>query len=553
MLCFVRDVPSREYPLVIPDPSPSWPGLKAGARYKFLVSATHPTLGHSEASVVIETLSPPEKGKVVFSPASGHGVKTLFTVEAVDFHDDDVPLTYKFGYKNTKAKKIVWFKKVSSSLPSIETLLPASKNGLTLAVEVCDAFETCVTAESETSVRVNPADLTNDEILSLGEQAAKKAGDQECPEAMSLVTQIVESVKMNKNQVSSYLSPVCTLFSDILGQCVGQISNNLQCSDIETGQEVMEFFVNSPCESLDFGTIEASAALAGALSDKTKDCAAITSTEVATSALRKERVGYVIALEDIEDKSDDELSNGRKPSKLGFRRKRQTLANFVTDLVQTISSEDIEQYMNVAIKTIEAIEDTIEADESLDESVTDLKTKYKGYVTELLRDIHDNYMAEMCKGATALSAPDTVRAGDISVSMVKTELNKGADEKFVFDQTKRSLFDASSVQLMEGVYNKYSQWDCGKRSSDGSVLPCVGLCLGTAVLETDIVTPTSDLLDTEAATPPLVSKIHDIRLLNPATGADLTGNIQKEKLEEPMTLRINIENSTKRTGMEFKV
>ena len=85
------------------------------------------------------------------------------------------------------------------------------------------------------------------------------------------------------------------------------------------------------------------------------------------------------------------------------------------------------------------------------------------------------------------------------------------------------------------------------------MLPCVGLCLGTAVLESDIVTPTSDLLDTEASTPPLVSKIHDIRLLNPATGADLTSTLQQDRLEEPMTLRINIENSTKRTGLEFKV
>ena len=85
------------------------------------------------------------------------------------------------------------------------------------------------------------------------------------------------------------------------------------------------------------------------------------------------------------------------------------------------------------------------------------------------------------------------------------------------------------------------------------MLPCVGLCLGTAVLESDIVTPTSDLLDTEASTPPLVSKIHDIRLLNPATGADLTSSLQQDRLEEPMTLRINIENSTKRTGLEFKV
>ena len=43
-----------------------------------------------------------------------------------------------------------------------------------------------------------------------------------------------------------------------------------------------------------------------------------------------------------------------------------------------------------------------------------------------------------------------------------------------------------------GVYNKYSEWDCGKRDAADNVLPCVGLCLGTAVLETDFVTPTSD-------------------------------------------------------------
>ena len=90
----------------------------------------------------------------------------------------------------------------------------------------------------------------------------------------------------------------------------------------------------------------------------------------------------------------------------------------------------------------------------------------------------------------------------------------------------------SNTQHRDGVYNKYSQWDCGKRDPAGSVLPCVGLCLGTAVLDTDLVTLTSDLLaaaDTEAAaatSPPLVSKIHDVRLLNPATGADLTNQIQ---------------------------
>ena len=41
---------------MLPPPSAAWPGLQPGASYKFLVTASHPSLGYSEASVVIETL-----------------------------------------------------------------------------------------------------------------------------------------------------------------------------------------------------------------------------------------------------------------------------------------------------------------------------------------------------------------------------------------------------------------------------------------------------------------------------------------------------------------
>ena len=91
------------------------------------MSASHPTLGYSEASVIVETLSPPSPGNIVVSPASGKGVKTVFNIEAIDFNDEDIPLSYQFGYKKAKAKKIHWFKKISSSLPSFDTKLPAAE------------------------------------------------------------------------------------------------------------------------------------------------------------------------------------------------------------------------------------------------------------------------------------------------------------------------------------------------------------------------------------------------------------------------------------------
>ena len=39
---------------------------------------------------------------------------------------------------------------------------------------------------------------------------------------------------------------MCSLYSDILGQCVDQVAASLQCGDIQTAQEIVSFFVNSP-------------------------------------------------------------------------------------------------------------------------------------------------------------------------------------------------------------------------------------------------------------------------------------------------------------------
>ena len=60
----------------------------------------------------------------------------------------------------------------------------------------------------------------------------------------------------------------------------------------------------------------------------------------------------------------------------------------------------------------------------------------------------------------------------------------------------RSL-SGSSLKLQDDIYQKYSEWDCGKTDSQGQTLPCVGLCLGTAVLTEDLVSPTSDIVDME--------------------------------------------------------
>ena len=97
-----------------------------------------------------------------------------------------------------------------------------------IAARVCDAFETCITVEADKSVTVNPADLTDDEILELGTDVANKVDDQECAEALSLLSQVVETVSMKASQLEKYSSDLCTMYSEVLAQCVQQVTSSLQ-------------------------------------------------------------------------------------------------------------------------------------------------------------------------------------------------------------------------------------------------------------------------------------------------------------------------------------
>ena len=99
------------------------------------------------------------------NPGTGVGVKTVFSIEASEFQDEDVPLSYTFGYRHDNIERIRWIKKISSTIPVVNSLLPSSKDGIVLVVEVCDAFETCTVAESPEPVEVIFEELTTKDIV----------------------------------------------------------------------------------------------------------------------------------------------------------------------------------------------------------------------------------------------------------------------------------------------------------------------------------------------------------------------------------------------------
>ena len=54
---------------------------------------------YSETSLSIPFNHPPQDGRINVEPSSGESLITEFTISALDWEDDDLPLQYKFQYK----------------------------------------------------------------------------------------------------------------------------------------------------------------------------------------------------------------------------------------------------------------------------------------------------------------------------------------------------------------------------------------------------------------------------------------------------------------------
>ena len=214
--------------------------------YKFLVTASHATLGVTQAAVVLETLSPPSQGSVTVSPMSGEAMRDLFTLSAAGFHDSDVPLVYTFSFRHLGRSEVVLLQRLTSSLPEVEVRLPYSSSGIEILVEVCDALDACTEAVSEV-VDVSVMLLDLEDIKILGQEVAALATNQECVEALSLLRRTLDSVKAEANTAARFQGPLCTLHSSILAQCSAATIERMDCTELGTAGRVVDFMVKTEC------------------------------------------------------------------------------------------------------------------------------------------------------------------------------------------------------------------------------------------------------------------------------------------------------------------
>ena len=172
-----------------------------------------------------------------------------------------------------------------------------------------------------------------------GSTVASLAADKECSEALSTLSQVVQTIEMNsKENQAQYREPLCSLYGDILQQCSDDMVTRLDCTEISAGQELMEFLVNTKCD-VSLAALQSTAALAGSMADKTKEC--LSNTDIKTSAVRSERLGIRLESRD----TAAVMQNARKPVKLGFtRRKRETIANMLNNFIRTLSRDEVSLY-----------------------------------------------------------------------------------------------------------------------------------------------------------------------------------------------------------------
>jgi hypothetical protein len=193
---------------------------------------------YSSIEVTINT--PPAVGRVVISPSNGTEMDTRFLVEASRWTDDDMPLSYQFGYENPKDGSIL-IVRGRAEIAFADTSLPSGgesrDNKVLCTVKVFD-FLNAFTVGSEHAT-VNKLDISSSDFedLVMNNLNANSGDVDGTKEVVSVATSVAN------NQECGGLPYVCAteLFRD---ECYDTVNT---CGPCLTGYIGTEGDDNSVC------------------------------------------------------------------------------------------------------------------------------------------------------------------------------------------------------------------------------------------------------------------------------------------------------------------
>ena len=188
--------------------------LRAPASYKFILRASDASGSTGQSSVVIQINSPPSSGVLLCSPASGTSQETLFALEASEWVDTDLPLSYSFfdeglvqsGSESSHSSTLI--RGVEPDSPKYETKLSSGQDR-TLRVLVGDNMG--ASTEARTTVTVTKRVFVSEEAVE------------------SAVTNAMSSLssKMNAGAQSSMLEDPSDMF-----EAIGLLNENKMNEDL---------------------------------------------------------------------------------------------------------------------------------------------------------------------------------------------------------------------------------------------------------------------------------------------------------------------------------
>jgi hypothetical protein len=205
--------------------------LVPGGRYRFQLDAAD-TVGGGRARVVVQVNRPPRGGNVSVVPANGMAIRDTFKIQANGWSDNDIPISYSFGYVFFGVFTQLTPQTPSQSTSVILPVGPASTNfAYNLTGFVTDTFGASTKATG-VPVRVHSYQISvGSSMASAATQLLSAAADSGNADQS---TQLVQAFAATLNAPSSLAGAAETreVLANVLLSAVGGGGKTLSTDDI---------------------------------------------------------------------------------------------------------------------------------------------------------------------------------------------------------------------------------------------------------------------------------------------------------------------------------
>lgn len=453
--------------------------LEAGVTYDFNLTASN-TDGDGYAVTQVSTNAPPTVGTLEASPSNGTAMTTEFTIKAPegwDDRDEDQPLSYQFGFIQTKnGKTRRRFLSRPSSNNEVTVKLPPgdadNANLLTVFVRVRDVHR----AMSQTTMEVTvdpPTKVTKDVIDDVAAEVNEAFASQDISNALATVSSTLNS--FSNATATEDVSDTLMDFKKNMTKNIADIVDTVE--DKDTQDVVM--------------TSVSEIALDGKSLDNT--------TKTSISSTVKKLV--------------DTQAGVTKSSK----RKRRSASQFIrVSRAEIAASETEEETVEEAGKSAEEVSVALDTFSNIID--TDSNDPEEAALKKELTDLSNTLLMTMCQRLSDGETPAVATSTLAELQSYKWSFEEAENKTVALGETGPSLVMGKTLA------DTYGTWNCDADEED-----CNGACIGLARYTDDLYSSGDDTKK--------LSEVTSINFFNPSTSTQLPSAQLQQPIQINMPLK----------------